>query len=138
MACGFPQKRFQSVLKTRADYERKLQLNLYCDERKRGTLFLSIEIEGPTEKIREVVTSASLKASPVEYANVPFRIEDAGDGFTQAVIEIPRNDVMAFLTKADTLSYHLSLKSPYQPIWATTQLKGSRKALIFAANNCVH
>lgn len=44
---NFKQKGFEAFVRTVSDYEREMQLNLFCVESLRGKLFLAMEITGP-------------------------------------------------------------------------------------------
>ena len=129
---------YRSFIRPIADHKRELQLSVYCDEKQPGQLFVSMEIQGPVKSIRDTITKASLLAEPISYSNVGFHVEQIDQNYSQVIIKIQSHDVLNFLTKSNNLKITLSVKPPYNTIWANTYLAGSRKALIFAANNCIN
>ncbi len=133
----FYQNGYRAFLRPAADHTRELQLNVYCDERKSGQLFLSIEIAGPANTIKDVILRASLQAKPVSHSNLEFLTEQFDLGYSNVSIQIPHSDILNLLTKSNKLEFALFLRHPYKTISASSSLSGSRKALIFAANNCI-
>jgi hypothetical protein len=127
---------YMAFLRPASDHLRELQLDLWCDELKPGKLFLSMEIQGPSEIVKQAVVDANLLADPVKLIDVPFTVEQVDELYSRATVEIQGPDVLPFLTQSKRLSFILHTRPPYETIQANTQLAGSRRALIFAANNC--
>jgi len=129
---------YMAFLRPHRDHTRALQLDIWCDETKPGRLFLSMEIEGASDLVRQVVVNANLLAGPVELIDAPFAVEQLDPLFSRVTVEIQGVDVVPLLTQTNHLSFILNTLPPYETISANTQLSGSRKALIFAANNCLN
>lgn len=129
---------YMAFLRPAYDHLRELQLDIWCDEARAGSLFLSMEIQGSTESIQDMILSASLYAPPVAIKEAPFWVEQLDETYSRVTIEIEPQAVLPFLTKANKLSFEVATEPPYQPIFARTSLAGSQKALLFAANNCLN
>ena len=97
-----------------------------------------MEIGGASDVVRQAVVNANLLASPVELIDAPFAVEKLDDLYSRVTVEIQGADVLPLLTQTNHLSFILNTLPPYETIRANTQLAGSRKALIFAANNCLN
>lgn len=129
---------YKAFLRPGADHDRRLQLNLFCNELKPGNLYLSIDVQGDANSVRAAIIRGDLYAKPIIYKNVRYYVEQEDPEFTNVIIKIPQNDVLKFLTKSNELIFNLKLKPPYERIMARTFLSKSRKAVIFAANNCIN
>ncbi|WP_246205853.1 hypothetical protein [Microvirga arsenatis] len=129
---------YRAFLRPADDSKREMELSLFCSEARPGALFLSMDITGPHQMIREAVIGASLSAEPVVYQSPAYELVETGEGYSQVLVEILRKDVAAFLQKANKLVFTARLKKPYVDMVATTYLAKSRKALLFAANNCIN
>ncbi|WP_186392813.1 MULTISPECIES: hypothetical protein [unclassified Pannonibacter] len=55
---------------------------------------------------------------------------------TRVFLYIPPEALIHFLKKTREFVFHVDFKKPFTAMRATTQLAGSRKNLIFAANHC--
>jgi hypothetical protein len=133
----FKEDGYRAFQRTVGDSTRDMELSLFCDKAKPGSLFLSMDIMGPDQKIRDAVIGASLSAEPLDYPKLAYQIVDTGEDYTQIVVEIPPKDVRAFLLQANKLIFTVRLKKPYHDMFSTTYISNSRKALMFVANNCV-
>jgi hypothetical protein len=129
---------YMAFLRPAFDHLRELQLDLWCDETKPGSLFLSMEIMGGSVAVQDVILDAKLFAPPVTLINAPFWVDQADETYSRVTIEIRPQEVLPLLTEANQLSFELTTKAPLQPIYAWTSLAGSRSALLFAANNCLN
>ncbi len=129
---------YMAFLRPAYDHLRELQLDLWCDETRPGSLFLSMEIRGPSVTILGAILTANLDAPPVTLNEAPFWVEQLDETYSRVSVEIEPQAVLPFLTETDELSFKLTMKSPYEPIQAWTSLAGSQKALLFAANNCLN
>ena len=129
---------YMAFLRPAFDHLRELQLDLWCDETRPGSMFLSMEIMGGSEAVQDVILDANLFAPPVTLINAPFWVDQADETYSRVTIEIRPQEVLPLLTEANQLSFELTTKAPLQPIYAWTSLAGSRKALLFAANNCLN
>jgi hypothetical protein len=96
-----------------------------------------MDIAGPHDVIRSAVVGAALSASPILYEQLQFRIVDTGEGFSQLIVDLPPEDVRAFLRKADAIRFTARVKRPYTDIGANTFVAKSRNALLFVAKNCL-
>lgn len=133
---NFREDGYEAFVRTASDVEREMQLNLFCSEKLKGRLFLGMEVNGPAEVIREAVLGVSVLTDQASWKDMEPAVRQRTDQITEIVTEVPATQLKSFLTKADRLSFGVALKKPYQPMIAQTWLAGSRKALIFAANNC--
>ncbi len=129
---------YMAFLRPAYDHLRELQLDIWCDEARAGSLFLSMEIQGSKTPIQDMILSASLYAPPVIMKEAPFWVEQLDETYSRVTIEIEPQAVLPFLTEASKFSFELATEPPYQPIYAWTSLAGSQKALLFAANNCLN
>lgn len=128
---------YRAFQRTIQDNKRELELSLFCMEAKRGSLFLSMDIEGPDNVIRQAVVGASLAVEPLNYPSMKFDLVNTNEGYTQLVVEIPPRDVATFLQKPNKLVFTARVRKPFTDMVATTYMSNSRKALLFAANNCI-
>lgn len=128
---------YRAFIRAGYDHSRELQLNLFCDENVPGNLFLSLEIAGPATNIKNAIVAASILSDLLSYDKIKHRVVQRDPNYSEVIFRIPRSDVIKFLTKIDELKILLSLKKPLKPIFVKTNIASSRKALIFAANNCM-
>lgn len=128
---------FEAFVRTASDFEREMQLNVFCSEKLPGQLFLGMEINGPVDAVREAVLGVTVKTDRASWDDVRPFIHQRDGQISEIVTEIPAKQLKAFLTKTDRLAFGVALKQPYQPMIAQTWLESSRKVLLFAANNCV-
>jgi hypothetical protein len=129
---------YRAFLRPAADHLRELELNLFCDDKVPGVLFLSMDIAGSSALIKDAILRASLTAHPTSRKDIAFSVSQISPDYSHVTIELQREEVLLFLTKSDELTFALALKDPYKPIHATTFLSGSRKALLFASNHCIN
>ncbi len=129
---------YRAFLRPVADNKRELELNVFCKNDVPEILFLSMDIKGPSTLVKQAIKSAYLEADPVTYGHAKFSISQADAGFSRVVIQIRREDVIKFLTETNRIKFGLEVNAPYKPIFATTYLSESRKALLFAANDCIN
>lgn len=134
----FKRDGYRAFLRPSADDEREFELSLFCDENLPGTLFVTMDIGGPAAIIRDAIVSVTLDAPPVVYRTAPFSISQVDDAFSRLTIHIKNSDVIGLLTQANDFQIRVALKPSYSPMSANTFLSNSRKALLFAANNCVN
>ena len=135
----FEEDGYRAFLRPVSDYEREAELSLFCNNHFPGSLFLSMDIPGPAEKIKSAMISATLDAQPIKYVSAPFLVSQIDDLYSRVTNQIEKQNVPALLTKVNALSLTLSFKHPYQPMsGATTYPARSRPALIFAVTNCVN
>ncbi|WP_205389227.1 hypothetical protein [Sulfitobacter sp. JL08] len=119
-----------------SDAERELQLNQFCVEHIPGVLFLAIEIHGPSEVVEEVTQRVVLLTDVFSLETSEPMIWQEDRLVTMVAIPIPTEKVLAWLTEVSQYEFRIDTKQPYEPIGAIGYLSGSRKNLIFAANNC--
>lgn len=119
-----------------SDAERELQLNQFCVEHIPGTLFLAIEIHGPSEVIADVALRVVLLTDAFSLETSDPMIWQEDELVTMVAIPIPNQKVLSWLTEVSQYEFRIDTKAPYDPIGATGYLSGSRENLIFAANNC--
>lgn len=98
---------------------------------------LSVEIKGNAEIIKSAIKSAILSAAPVYIKTDDIFIAQHDNDFTWLTLSIPADKVMDFLTKSEKMSVTFEVTQENSPINIYTNLSDSRKALIFAANNCI-
>ncbi len=128
---------YQAFLRPHSDEKRELQLNLFCHERLKGRLFLSMEILGSAELIKSAVVKLRVDADNISWEDKRPVIWQADETASEVITEIPARYIKQFLSRVDSLKFDIAMSAPYQPIGAKTWLTTSRKVLIFAANNCV-
>lgn len=127
---------YEAFGRTVSDVEREMQLNVFCSEKLKGHLFLSMEVNGPAEVVREAILGASIMTDQATWYDQRPLVRQRTKQITEIVTEIPTKQLKAFLTRAERLSFGVALKKPYEPMIAETWLTGSRKVLMFAASNC--
>lgn len=128
---------FEAFVRTVSDVEREMQLNVFCSEKQPGRLFLGMEVNGPVDVVREVVTRVAIETERTFWTDASPVIHQKDSQISEIVTEVPADQLKAFLTKTKRLAFGVALKKPYQPMIAETWLENSRKVLLFAANNCV-
>ncbi len=128
---------FEAFVRTASDVEREMQLNVFCSEKLQGRLFLSMEVNGSVEAVREAVIGVSVLADDTDWEERRPVITGKGGMLTEIIVEIPAAYIKQFLTKTKRLSMGVALKKPLQPMIAQTWLEGSKEVLLFAANNCI-
>ena len=114
----FEEDGYRAFLRPVSDYEREAELSLFCNNHFPGSLFLSMDIPGPAEKIKSAMISATLDAQPIKYVSAPFLVSQIDDLYSRVTNQIEKQNVPALLTKVNALSLTLSFKHPYQPMWA--------------------
>lgn len=134
----FHEDGYRAFLRPAFDHFRELEVSLYCDEKRPGELFLSMDIEGPSETIRAAIREAYIGADPVIIGNARYRVTDLDGPFSRVIVDLGSENTLPFLTKAEGLIFAFDLLEPYEPIVARTTLIKSRSALVFAANNCIN
>lgn len=132
----FREDAFKAFLRPVSDAERELQLNIFCNENLKGRLFLSMDINGPASVIMEAVKEVQVKTDLFDWSGSRPIIWQAEPTVSEIITEVPKEFIIPLLSKAVNLKVMISMKSPYNPIFAQTSLKSSREVLLFAANNC--
>ncbi|MGY5811905.1 hypothetical protein ACXHXG_29905 [Rhizobium sp. LEGMi198b] len=127
---------YEAFVRTVSDAEREMQLNVFCTEKVSGHLFLSMEVNGPADVVRDAIIGTSVVTDKGDWKDYRPLVLQQTKQITEIVTAIPTKQLKAFLTKADRLSFGVALKKPYEPMIAQTWLASSRKVLMFAANNC--
>lgn len=127
---------YRAFVRTVSDAERAGQLNLFCNKRFPGRLFLSMEINGDAGKIKDVVTKVTVEIDGTDWATDQPNIVQDDSAVASVVIEIPGNLIKRFLSLSNSLVFHIDLRKPYSPMFVKTFLSESRKNLLFAANHC--
>lgn len=128
---------YRAFLRPVADHERELELSVFCDERRPGIIFVSMDIDGPADLIRNAITRAALHAPPVIVDDAQFDVVQIDEFYSRVSISVPTGLVVPLLRRSNLLTMTLSVRPPYETIFASTILASSREALIFAANNCM-
>lgn len=127
---------YKAFSRPSADDEREMELGLFCNEQIKGVLIATMEVTGPTDIIKENVTGAWLGVDgKILVQGMPL-ILSADPAVTRVFLYIPPEQLIGFLKRTNEFIFHVDFKNPYTAMRATTQLAGSRKNLIFAANNC--
>lgn len=134
---NFKGKGFEAFIRTVSDYEREMQLKMFCVESIKGKLFLAMEITGPAKAVQDSVLGAAIWTDQTKWETRKPIIHQLDDNMTELFVEIPEKEIRRFLTKTKKLRFGVILREPYQPMVADTWLDESRKVLLFAANNCV-
>lgn len=134
----FREDAFEAFLRPASDDERELELNIFCDERMKGRLFLSMEVHGPSAVIENAASFVIVSTDIFEWKDENPRIYQYDNLVTEVVTEIPQDHIVDFLQLAQSLNFRIDMKQPYTEVVANTYLDGSRRNLIFAANNCVN
>jgi len=129
---------YTAFLRPASDHLRELELNVFCNEEVPGVLFLAMDVAGPSVLISEAIKSASLVADPIRHNDIAYSVSQISTDYSRVTVQIKEDEVVAFLTKSDALSFLLNLKPPYEDIRASTFLANSRKALLFVANHCMN
>lgn len=127
---------YRAFVRTVSDAEREMQINLFCYETLPGRLFLSMEIYGNVEVIRNAISLVTVATENFSWnTERPLTFQE-DPAVTSVVMEIPGDLIRPFLVSSDQLLFRVDLREPFQPIQATTYLTESRANLLFAANNC--
>lgn len=128
---------YRAFLRPAVDHLRELELGIFCDERHPGQLFLTMDITGPAEKVREVVQRAAVIAPPVIEESLPIKVEQVDRLHSRATVALPKERTLDLLEKSDAISVLLEVKPPYTTMQGSTHLGQSRDALRFVADNCI-
>ncbi|ABS14566.1 periplasmic protein-like protein [Brucella anthropi] len=134
---NFKKDGFEAFVRTVSDYEREMQLNLFCVEALKGRLFVGMEISGPEQAVKDSVLGAIIWTDVTKWQSPNPIIHQVDENMTELFIEVPKNEIKNLLTKTTLLQFGVLLRKPYEPMVARTWLDSSRKVLLFAANNCV-
>ncbi len=134
----FREDGYEAFLRPGADDEREFELNLFCDELQPGRLFMSVEIHGPALAVQSAISNAIIRTDLFSWTDFTPIVRQLDELVTEVVHEIPSHRIRSFLSDARTLSWTAYIRPPYQTMSAETFLSGSRKNLIFAANNCIN
>lgn len=132
----FYQDGWRAFLRPYADHIREMQLNVYCSERNRGRLFISMEVNGSVNVVRDAVQFVKVSTDNFYWKDSQPLIEQFDRKVTEIRTEIPSNSIKRFLRDSNYLEFYIETKKPFKPMIAKTSLSGSRNALLFAANNC--
>jgi hypothetical protein len=127
---------YKAFSRPSADDEREMEIGLFCNEAIPGALIATMDITGPVEVVKENVTGAWLGADGVKFIEAMPLIMPADPMVTRVFLYIPPEALIHFLKKTREFVFHVDFKKPFTAMRATTQLAGSRKNLIFAANHC--
>lgn len=132
----FREDGFQAFSRTVSDFEREMQINLFCVENLRGRLFLSMEIYGPIQAISDAVLGLRITIDRYSWEDRKPIIWQVDQEITEVITEVPREQIIDILSKNDQLEFYIALEEPYQPIVGSTHLRSSGVNLRFAANHC--
>jgi hypothetical protein len=127
---------YKAFSRPSADDEREMEIGLFCNEQIKGVLIATMDIRGPAEVIKENVTGAWLGVDGKIFIKAMPLILSADPIVTRVFLYIPPEKIIRFLNKTNEFVFHVDFKKPFTAMRATTQIAGSRKNLIFAANNC--
>ena len=133
----FKSNGYRAFTRPQGDHVRDGELSIYCREQVPGVLFLSADIPGPAQEISKSIKSARLDAAPISYRNLPVTVTQADAKYSQMTVAIKKEHVTSFLRSANFLGFTLEWTLPQAPLFASSLLSTSRKALMFAANNCM-
>jgi hypothetical protein len=133
---SFREDGYEAFSRGVSDMDRELQLNLFCSQKARGRVFLSLEVYGDAETVERSLDSATVKTDQGSWVADQRFVRQRTSDIVEVVTLVPKERLKDILTKVDELSFILSFKQPYVPMGTTTYLKKSRKVLLFAANNC--
>jgi hypothetical protein len=128
---------YEAFLRPASDVEREEQLDVFCDERLKGHLFLGMEINGPADKIKSLIQDVLIRTDLSSWNVQEPVVVQENAGITDVITDIPAAEIKPFLSKAQTIEFMVSLPKPYLPMIAKTSLAKSRKVLLFAANHCI-
>lgn len=128
---------FRAFARPAGDDERELEIGLFCDETNPGSLFVSIDIMGSSDVIRSAILSARIVATPLVTRPAKFKVVQENDLFSRVVVRASPDDTRKLLLNSENLGILVSMNPPYSPIYSVSATAASRRALIFAANNCV-
>lgn len=127
---------YRAFARTISDADREMQMNLFCYEPIRGSLFLSLELHGAADEIRKAISQARISLDDYDWIVREPMVVQMDPVVSSVVVPIPEDKIIPFLTRADLLTFRLDLLPPYKPMQAATRLARSRSNLIFAANHC--
>lgn len=127
---------YRAFLRPAADHIRELQLNLYCRENTPGRLFLSMEVHGLKSTVQKVIERIVVKTDVLQWEDKRPRLRQIDKTVIEIRTEVPRKRIIAFLRRANEISFRVDVQAPYKAMVATTLLRSSRDALLFAANHC--
>jgi hypothetical protein len=129
---------YRAFQRTVHDHEPEMELSIFCRNDTKGSLYLGMRVKGDTAVIRENVSHASLSASPIQLDNLQVHVVQVSEKYSQVLMQILPTYVNPLLRDANRLELVVHLRKPFENMIATTYLSNSRKALLFAANNCVN
>lgn len=132
----FREDGFKAFVRTVSDFEREMQLNLYCSQEASGHLFLTMDVTGPLEVVSAAVIGVSIVTDHGSWNDDKPVVRKLDEQMTEVVTEVPTRMIKPFLKSTDQLVYGIGLRKPYSPMIARTWLGKSRKVLLFAANHC--
>ena len=127
---------YEAFNRPSSDDEREMQISLFCHEAIPGVLIASMDITGPVDVVEENVTGAWLGGDGIKLIEAMPLILAADPVVTRVVLYIPPERLIHFLKKTNEFVFNVNFKKPFTAMRATTQMAGSRKNLIFAANHC--
>lgn len=119
------------------DDKREYQISQFCFEDGSGQLLLSIEVPGPSGVIETAIRRVRLQTKEFSIATKHPVVKQLDHLVSLIMITIPRQHVLTWLTKSSSFQLLVETTKEYEPIVVQGRLAGSRKNLIFAANNCV-
>jgi hypothetical protein len=134
---NFREDGYEAFSRTVSDVEREMEIGLFCVEALRGRLFMSMLVHGPVEVVADAALGVGVRAGGFKWEDTSPVIWQADASTTEVITEVPRNRIVDLLTRADTLTFGIATRKPYDPIVGRTSLASSRAVLKFAANHCV-
>lgn len=132
----FREDGFKAFLRPASDYEREMQINLFCNESLSGRLFLAMEVTGPASAVVDAVLGLRVNTDRFTWDDTAPIIWQADQEVTEVITEVPKDRIVDFLTTVGDLTFAVVLRKLYQPMVATTSLETSGEVLRFAANHC--
>jgi ATP-dependent protease ClpP protease subunit len=129
---------YRAFFRPVADNVRELELGIYCDELQPGSLFFAVEVGGPREVIRNAMKSGTVRAAGVSKKNRDIEVEQVDEIYSRIIMKIDKSEVISFLRNASSVSVRINATGNYEDIVVFGNIESSKKAIIFAANNCIN
>lgn len=134
---GFRENGFDAFVRTSSDFEREMQISLFCLEQRPGRMFLAMEITGTESAVKDAVAGVAINTDVGEWISASPAIYQKDELMSELFVEVPKEQTIPLMKEAEKLQYGVMLRKPYEQMIAQTLLEDSRKVLLFAANNCV-
>ena len=128
---------YRAFTRPNGDHVREGEMSIYCRKAFPGLLFLSVDISGPSEEISKSIRSAALDAAPISYRDLPVTVAQADAKYAQVSVGIKKEHVALFLKNVSFVALTLERSPPQAPLFVPSLVSTSRKALSFAAANCM-